>query len=89
IEWTLETADISGQTATFSLQKTYDRVALQQSQASAVEGVISSFGEKAKQLGDEQLAAARNASKNVQTTVVMSLRDGSTLEARETVLAES
>ncbi|WP_286079586.1 hypothetical protein [Agrobacterium genomosp. 2] len=46
IEWTLETADISGQTATFSLQKTYDRVALQQSQASAVEGVISSFGEK-------------------------------------------
>ncbi|MDP9729997.1 UNVERIFIED_ORG: hypothetical protein QE446_001805 [Rhizobium sp. SORGH_AS260] len=89
IEWTLETADISGQTATFSLQKTYDRVALQQSQASAVEGVISSFGDKAKQLGDEQLAAARNASKNVQMTVVMSLRDGSTLEATETVLAES
>ncbi len=89
IEWTLETADISRQTATFSLQKTYDRVALQQSQASAVEGVISSFGEKAKQLGDEQLAAARNASKKVQMTVVMSLRDGSTLEATETVLAES
>ncbi len=89
IEWKLETADFSRQTATFSLQKTYDRVALQQSQASAVEGVISSFGEKAKQLGDEQLAAARNASKNVQMTVVMSLRDGSTLEATETVLAES
>ena len=89
IEWKLEAADLADQTATFSLKKTYDNAAFQQSQASAAEGVIASFGEKAKQLTGEQLAAARIASKNVTMAFIVSLRDGSTLEATETVAAES
>jgi TPR repeat protein len=89
IEWKLEAADLAKQTATFGLKKAYDSVALQQSQASAVEGVIASFGEKAKQLTAEQLAAARIVSKNVTMTFIVSLHDGSTLEATEIVAAET
>ena len=88
IDWKLEAADSARQTATFSLTKTFDRAAFQQSQASAVEGLIASFGEKAKQLTGEQLAAARIASKSVTMTFIVSLRDGSALEATETVAAE-
>ena len=89
MEWKLEAADLANQTATFSLKKAYDNAAFQQSQASAVEGVIASFGEKAKQLTGEQLAVARIVSKNVTMAFIVSLRDGSTLEALETVAAES
>ncbi|QEN86419.1 sel1 repeat family protein [Labrys sp. KNU-23] len=89
IGWKLEAADLAKQTATFSLKKTYDSIALQRSQASTVEGVIASFGEKAKQLTGEQLAAARIVSKDVTMTFIVSLRDGSTLEATETVAAQS
>lgn len=88
IEWKLEAADLVGQTATFSLKKTYDKIAFQQSQASAVEGLIASFGEKAKQLTGAQLAAARLASKNVTMTFIVSLRDGAALEVTETVAVE-
>jgi hypothetical protein len=88
IDWKLEAADSARQTATFSLKKTYDPAAFQQSQASAVEGLIASFGEKTKQLTGEQLAAARIASKSVTMTFIVSLRDGSALEVTETVAAE-
>jgi uncharacterized protein len=89
VGWKLKAADLAKQTATFSVKKVYDSVALQQSQASTVEGMIASFGEKAKQLTGEQLAAARTVSKNSMMTFIVSLRDGSTLEATETVAAES
>lgn len=85
--WKLEAADKIRQTAMFSAKVTYDPVALLQSQQSSIDGIIASFGDRAKQLTDAQLAQVRSAAKSRTVTYVNSTRDGSTLEVLENTVA--
>lgn len=85
--WKLEAADKITQTATFSAKITYDPVALLQSQQSSIDGMIASFGDRAKQLTETQLAQVKSAGKSRTVTYVNSTRDGSTLEVLENTVA--
>lgn len=85
--WKLEAADKTRQTATFSAKVTYDPVPLLQSQQASIDGIIASFGDRAKQLTDAQLAQVRSAAKSRTVTYVNSTRDGSTLEVLENTVA--
>lgn len=85
--WKLEAADKTRQTATFIAKITYDPVTLLQSQQASIDGIIASFGDRAKQLTDAQLAQVRSAAKSRTVTYVNSTRDGSTLEVLENTVA--
>ncbi|WP_027666189.1 SecDF P1 head subdomain-containing protein [Rhizobium leguminosarum] len=83
--WTLESADATARTATLSLSEEADAAAFSQSQQPAIENLMSGFAERAKNLTADQLASLKRASKSRSVELVVSLDDGSTLEASEIV----
>ncbi|NKK61479.1 preprotein translocase subunit SecD [Rhizobium ruizarguesonis] len=87
--WTLESTDATARTATLSLSEEADDAAFSQSQQPAIANLMSGFAERAKNLTADQLASVKRASKSRSVELVVSLNDGSTLEASETVTVEA
>ncbi|MGO7538552.1 hypothetical protein ACC680_08180 [Rhizobium ruizarguesonis] len=87
--WTLESTDATTRTATLSLSEEADDAAFSQSQQPAIANLMSGFAERAKNLTADQLASVKRASKSRSVELVVSLNDGSTLEASETVTVEA
>ncbi|OAV56045.1 hypothetical protein A6U98_33515 [Rhizobium sp. WYCCWR10014] len=87
--WTLESTDPSARTATLSLSEEADAAAFSQSQQPAIANLMTGFAERAKGLTSDQLASVKRASKNRSVELVVSLNDGSTLEASEIVTVEA
>ncbi|MEI1247151.1 hypothetical protein [Rhizobium aouanii] len=87
--WTLESTDATARTATFSLSEEADAAAFSQSQQPAIENLMTGFAERAKDLTADQLASLKRASKSRSVELVVSLNDGSTLEASEIVTVEA
>ncbi|MBY3037360.1 hypothetical protein HFO68_17575 [Rhizobium laguerreae] len=87
--WTLESTDATARTATLSLSEEADAAAFSQSQQPAIANLISGFAERAKNLTADQLASVKRASKSRSVKLVVSLNDGSTLEASEIVTVAS
>ncbi|MBY5639716.1 hypothetical protein HFO41_29295 [Rhizobium leguminosarum] len=87
--WTLESTDATARTATLSLSEEADAAAFSQSQQPAIANLISGFAERAKNLTADQLASLKRASKSRSVELVVSLNDGSTLEASEIVTVEA
>ncbi|TBZ19463.1 SecDF P1 head subdomain-containing protein [Rhizobium leguminosarum] len=83
--WTLKSTDATARTATLSLSEEADAAAFSQSQQPAIANLMSGFAERAKNLTADQLASVKRASKNRSVELVVSLNDGSTLEASEIV----
>ncbi|TBY86122.1 SecDF P1 head subdomain-containing protein [Rhizobium leguminosarum] len=83
--WTLESTDATARTATLSLSEEADAAAFSQSQQPAIANLITGFAERAKNLTADQLASLKRASKSRSVELVVSLNDGSTLEASEIV----
>ncbi|MBB3299022.1 hypothetical protein FHT72_002731 [Rhizobium sp. BK077] len=83
--WTLKSTDATAGTATLSLSEEADAAAFSQSQQPVIANLMSSFAERAKSLTADQLASVKRASKNRSVELVVSLNDGSTLEASEIV----
>ncbi|MBY5599104.1 hypothetical protein HFO51_32490 [Rhizobium leguminosarum] len=83
--WTLESTDATARTATLSLSEEADAAAFSQSQQPAIANLMSGFAERAKGLTSDQLASVKRASKSRSVELVVSLNDGSTLEASEIV----
>nr|WP_155257431.1 hypothetical protein [Rhizobium leguminosarum] len=87
--WTLKSTDATARTATVSLSEAADASAFSQSQQPAIAHLISGFAERAKNLTADQLASVKRASKSRSVELVVSLNDGSTLEASEIVTVEA
>ncbi|MGZ2383084.1 hypothetical protein [Rhizobium brockwellii] len=87
--WTLESTDAIARTATLSLSEAADAAAFSQSQQPAIANLMSGFAERAKGLTSDQLASVKRASKSRRVELVVSLNDGSTLEASEIVTVEA
>ncbi|KAF5883583.1 MULTISPECIES: hypothetical protein [Rhizobium] len=87
--WTLESTDATARTATLSLSEEADAAAFSQSQQPAIANLITGFAERAKNLTADQLASLKRASKRRSVELVVSLNDGSTLEASEIVTVEA
>ncbi|MGO6818156.1 hypothetical protein [Rhizobium leguminosarum] len=87
--WTLESTDATAGTATLSLSEAADAAAFSQSQQPAIANLMSGFAERAKGLTSDQLASVKRASKSRSVELVVSLNDGSTLEASEIVTVEA
>lgn len=82
--WTLESADAASRTATLSLSEEFDPEAFSQSQQPAIAKMITAFPDRVKNLAPDQLASIKRASKTRSTKFVVSLDDGSAVEATET-----
>jgi preprotein translocase subunit SecD len=87
--WTLESTDATAHTATLSLSEEADAAAFSQSQQPAIAKLMNGFAERAKNLTADQLASLKRASKIRGVELVVSLDDGSTLEASEIVTVEA
>ncbi|MGR9482151.1 hypothetical protein ACU8N7_00510 [Rhizobium leguminosarum] len=87
--WTLESTDATAHTATLSLSEEADAAAFSQSQQPAIAKLMNGFAERAKNLTADQLASLKRASKSRSVELVVSLDDGSTLEASEIVTVEA
>jgi preprotein translocase subunit SecD len=87
--WTLESIDATARTATLSLLEEADTAAFSQSQQAAIAKLMNGFAERAKNLTADQLASVKRASKSRNVELVVSLNDGSTLEASEIVTVEA
>lgn len=85
--WILESTDAASRTATLSLSEEYDPAALGQSQQAAIAKLMDAFAERVKSLTADQLASVKRAIKNRSAKFVVSLDDGSTVEATEVVTA--
>ena len=85
--WILESTDAASRTATVSLSEDYDPAAFSQSQQAAIAKLMVGFAERVKSLTPDQLASVKRASKNRSAKFVVSLNDGSTIEASEVVTA--
>ncbi|WP_049730636.1 hypothetical protein [Rhizobium ecuadorense] len=83
--WTLESTDAAARTATLSVSEEFDPAALSQSQEPATAKMIAAFPERAKNLTADQLASIKRAGKTRSVKFVMSLDDGSAIEATEIV----
>ncbi|MCW1413885.1 hypothetical protein OLZ32_37345 [Rhizobium sp. 1AS11] len=83
--WTLKSTDATAHTATLSLSEEADAAAFSQSQQPAIENLMTGFAERAKNLTADQLASLKRSSKSRSVELVVSLDDGSTLEASEIV----
>ncbi len=83
--WTLKSTDATAHTATLSLSEEADAAAFSQSQQPAIENLMTGFAERAKNLTADQLASLKRSSKSRNVELVVSLDDGSTLEASEIV----
>jgi hypothetical protein len=87
--WTLESTDATARTATLSLSEEADAAAFSQSQQPVIANLMTGFAERAKNLTADQLASVKRASKRRSVELVVSLNDGSTLEASEIVTVEA
>ncbi|WP_379069453.1 hypothetical protein ACHMW4_03765 [Mesorhizobium sp. UC22_110] len=88
-DWKFESADSVRRTATFSMKQSFDAAALQSAVNARVEKMIAGFGERASQLTDEQMARVRSSQKSRDLTLVVSLQDGSTVEALDSVMVNT
>ncbi|RFB99258.1 hypothetical protein B5K11_02125 [Rhizobium leguminosarum bv. trifolii] len=83
--WTLESTDAASHTATLSLSEEFDPAALSQSQQPATAKMMAAFPERVKNLTADQLASIKRAGKTRSVKFVVSLDDGSAVEATEIV----
>nr|WP_080589050.1 hypothetical protein [Rhizobium leguminosarum] len=83
--WTLESTDATSRTATLSLSEEFDPAALSRSQEPATAKMMAAFPERVKNLTAEQLASIKRAGKTRSAKFVVSLDDGSAVEATEIV----
>ncbi|WP_205586523.1 MULTISPECIES: hypothetical protein [unclassified Rhizobium] len=87
--WVLESADTASRTAILSLSEDYDPAAFSQSQQAAIAKLMVAFAERVKSLTADQLVSVKRAGKNRSAKFVVSLNDGSTVEASEVVTVTS
>ncbi|NEH60899.1 hypothetical protein GR198_34910 [Rhizobium leguminosarum] len=85
--WALKSTDATARTATLSLSEEADAAAFSQSQQPVIANLMTGFAERAKNLTADQLASVKRASKSRSVELVVSLDDGSTLEASQIVTA--
>ncbi|ACI53398.1 hypothetical protein Rleg2_0096 [Rhizobium leguminosarum bv. trifolii WSM2304] len=83
--WTLESTDATSRTATLSVSEEFDPAALSRSQEPATAKMMAAFPERVKNLTAEQLASIKRAGKTRSVKFVVSLDDGSAVEATEIV----
>ncbi|MDC9832015.1 SecDF P1 head subdomain-containing protein [Rhizobium binxianense] len=83
--WTLESTDAVSRTATLSLSEEFDAAAFSQSQQLAITKMMAAFPDRVKSLAADQLASVKRASKTRSAKFVVSLDDGSAVEATETI----
>ncbi|RFC00678.1 hypothetical protein B5K08_02100 [Rhizobium leguminosarum bv. trifolii] len=83
--WTLESTDAAARSATLSMSEDVDPAAFSQSQQPAIAKMMAAFPERIKNLTADQLASIKRAGKTRSVTFVVSLDDGSTVEATEIV----
>ncbi|MFS8048132.1 SecDF P1 head subdomain-containing protein [Rhizobium sp. BR 314] len=83
--WLLQSTDVPKHTATLSVVDEYDPDAFRQSQQGAIDKFLGAFGERLKSLTADQLTSVKRASKTRRAEFVVSLSDGSVIEALETV----
>ncbi len=88
-DWEVVAIDMDKHTVTFALKETWDSATLTKATAAATDKLFVSFADRVKQLTPEQLATIKSASKNRAIRSVVSLQNGETLEALETVTAHS
>lgn len=87
--WTFESTDAARQTATFSVRQSFDSAAMQAAMKTTIDKGLAAFGDRAKQLTSEQMARARGAQKSRNLTLIVSLQDGSTVEALDSLTVET
>lgn len=87
--WKFESTDGARKTATFSVRQSFDSAAMQAAMKTTIEKGLAAFGDRAKQLTSEQLARARSAQKSRDLTLIVSLQDGSTVEALDSLTVET
>ncbi|MFE0017577.1 hypothetical protein ACFWXH_22240 [Mesorhizobium sp. NPDC059054] len=87
--WKLVSTDSARRIATFSMLQSFDPAALQAATKAPTEKIIAGFGERAKQLTDEQMTRVLSPQKSRDLTLVVSLQDGSTVEALDSVTVDS
>lgn len=87
--WKFESTDSARRTATFSVKQSFDAAALQAATKTSTDKAITAFGDRAKQLSDEQMARVRSAQKSRDLTLIVSLQDGSTVEALDSVTVDT
>ncbi|MGO4561375.1 SecDF P1 head subdomain-containing protein [Rhizobiales bacterium 3FA27D7] len=87
--WKFETTDSARRTATFSMKQSFDAMALHSAMKARIEKMIAAFAERSKQLTDEQMARVQSSQKSRDLTLVMSLQDGSTVEALDSVTVDT
>lgn len=83
--WVLESTDATSRTATLSVSDAYDPAALGQSQQEVIAKLMAAFDERVKSLTTDQLASVKRADKKRSAKFVVSLNDGSVVEASEVV----
>ena len=87
-KWTVAAIDMGQRIITFDLTETWDSENLTQATRATTDRLIASFGDRAKQLTEDQLASARKASKSRHIKSVVSLQNGETLEVSEVMTAQ-
>ncbi|MBB5665467.1 hypothetical protein GGE68_003686 [Rhizobium leguminosarum] len=83
--WTLESTEAASNTATLSVSEEFDPAALSRSQQPAAAKMMAAFPERVKDLTADQLASIKRAGKTRSVKFVVSLDDGSAIEATEIV----
>ncbi|PDT01185.1 hypothetical protein CO666_27135 [Rhizobium chutanense] len=83
--WILESTDAVSRTATLSLSDEFDAAAFSQSQQMAIAKIMAASPDRVKSLAADQLASVKRASKTRSGKFVVSLDDGSAVEATEIV----
>ncbi|PDS80535.1 hypothetical protein [Rhizobium sp. L43] len=83
--WILESTDAVSRTATLSLSDEFDAAAFSQSQQPAIAKMMMAFPDRVKNLAADQLASVKRASKTRSGKFVVSLDDGSAVEATEII----
>lgn len=85
--WKLETVDAQAGTAILSAFEVFDPATFSQSQKALIDRTIAGLT-RAKPLDDDRLAQANRASRRRAIQVVVSLADGATIEAVETITSQ-
>lgn len=87
--WKFESTDSVRRTATFNMKQSFDGTVLHSAMKGRIEKMIAAFGERSKQLTDAQMARVHSSQKLRDLTLVMSLQDGSTVEALDSVTVDT
>lgn len=87
--WKLVSTDSARRIAILNMLQSFDPAALQAATKAPTEKIIAGFGERAKQLTEEQMTRVRSPQKSRDLTLVVSLQDGSTVEALDSVTVDS